>query len=119
MKKIALHIRGIACDAHKFAKLKSGYNFKADIVDYWNTHQLDQYEEFFQSMANSTRFEFTEANVPAGLLKWFICHHFIKSVSNLHLEGQFNLINIYGKAQIDQIKIIIWQEMLLLCVNNL
>ena len=100
---------------HKFAKLKSGYNFKADIMDYWKTHQLDQYEEFFQHMANSTRFEFTEANVPAGLWKWFIRHHFIKSVSNLHLEGQFNLINIYGKAQIDQIR----QEMLLLCVNNL
>jgi hypothetical protein len=84
-------------------------------MDYWKTHQLDQYEEFFQHMANSTRFKFTEANVPAGLWKWFIRHHFIKSVSNLHLEGQFNLMDIHSKAQNDQIQ----QEMLLLRVNNL
>ena len=55
-----------------------------------------------------------QAKLPDAVQTWAIEQHYVKIVTNLDLEGQFNLINIYGKAQIDQVR----QEMVMEHVNN-
>lgn len=93
-------------------------NFKNDLIAYWRTHQLGKHRGFWKHVAGQVTFNFhdaiDQAKLPDAVQTWAIEQHYVKIVTNLDLEGQFNLINIYGKAQIDQVR----QEMVMEHVNN-
>ena len=93
-------------------------NFNNDLIAYWRKHQLGKHQDFWKHVAGQVTFDFHDAmdhaKLPDAVQTWAIEQHYVKIVTNLDLEGQFNLINIYGKAQIDQVR----QEMVMEHVNN-
>jgi len=82
--------------------LPEKYDPIKELKEFWTKHNLSQYRTDWLKIAKSKNlFTFWRGTVSDGLFDWAIDNYFIKGHTNNHIEGMFNYVDEYTKAQMD------------------
>ena len=121
----AKYRKGISAKHHSVYKVEipEEYDPIDKLVQFWGDHQLSRFKDDWLKLvgrdASDEKGEdgvphFWRSTVDEDLFDWAIDEFLVKSHNNNGVEGLFNLVEIYGSAQLDNLKL----EMVVQYVKN-